>query len=293
MLFFLISGFVIMYSMELASDRSFSAYFSRRFFRIYPIFLLSLAVGYACSGEVNVDYRTLAGNAFLLQDFSLVKPGVLFDPFCGNIPLWSLSYEWWFYLMFFPIYRYLSKDKQIIVVTTISIVSIIMYNLVPFQPFLFPAYFPLWWAGAEIARAMRSGLPIPYRRILISLGIVAFAFAVFAGLDHLRSGLWSVGHHPFLELRHVAAIIGMVVLLFICRRFPALAVERLVAPCAVVAPISYGVYALHYPLVIGAARLGLPIAVVLPAIIVVVIATAWFAEFPYQRSVVAIWRRFR
>jgi peptidoglycan/LPS O-acetylase OafA/YrhL len=100
MLFFLLSGFVVMYSMETGADKSFGTYIGRRFFRIYPIFILALALSYALAASWSVDLKVLVGNLLMLQDFTDGKPGVLFGTFEGDLPLWSLSYEWWFYLMY-------------------------------------------------------------------------------------------------------------------------------------------------------------------------------------------------
>jgi peptidoglycan/LPS O-acetylase OafA/YrhL len=45
-LFFLLSGFVIFYSFSTGRDQSFGSYFRRRWLRIYPIFFVSLFIGW-------------------------------------------------------------------------------------------------------------------------------------------------------------------------------------------------------------------------------------------------------
>lgn len=99
MVFFLLSGFVIFHSTHQHRDKSFAGYFYRRWKRIYPIFLLALGlawlVAWVSSGvKPAVSGRELAGNLLMLQDFGFAKPGVWVTPFLGNLPLWSLSYEW-------------------------------------------------------------------------------------------------------------------------------------------------------------------------------------------------------
>ena len=47
MLFFLLSGFVIYYSTAKQGDKSFRPYFARRLRRIYPIYLIALALSFA------------------------------------------------------------------------------------------------------------------------------------------------------------------------------------------------------------------------------------------------------
>ncbi len=111
MVFFLLSGFVVFYSTHNHKDKSFRGYFARRWKRIYPIFILSFLVAFLCAyastGSMpHISGRDLAGNLLMFQDFSYAKPGVFVSPFLGNSPLWSLSYEWWFYMLFFPIFRF-------------------------------------------------------------------------------------------------------------------------------------------------------------------------------------------
>jgi peptidoglycan/LPS O-acetylase OafA/YrhL len=107
LIFFLLSGFVICYSHHRAAagGDGFRIYFFKRGRRIYPIFLLALllAYGIACLGAQDwapVNFRQLFGNIFMLQDHT-DRPGVFCLPFADNQPLWSLSFEWWFYMMFY------------------------------------------------------------------------------------------------------------------------------------------------------------------------------------------------
>lgn len=292
MLFFLVSGFVIIYTMELARDKSFSSYLGRRFFRIYPIFLLSLFLGYALSRRGSFGVADLFGNVAMLQDFGDAKPGVLFDTYAGNTPLWSLSYEWWFYLMFFPLYRFVAERWQLVGVTAIGLIAIAAYNATYFQPLLFLAYFPIWWSGAEIGRAAARQAPLPLARSAMALGAVTAAFAVFVAIAVAKGQPMALGVHPVLELRHAGASLAMVALLYAYQRSP-IKLEWMLAPFSIVAPISYGVYALHFPVVDSAFADGLPAAARVPAVIAAVLAIAWVAEVPYQRTVLrlrTVWR---
>jgi len=288
-IFFLVSGFVIMYSMESARDKSFSSYIGRRFFRIYPIFLLAIVFSYI----LTLNSSNLLGNLFMLQDFAQSKPGVLFNTFSGNAPLWSLSYEWWFYVMFFPLYTFVAARAQMLVITIVALIAIVAYNLFYFQPLLFLAYFPIWWSGGEIGRAVKRGEAIPFRRILASLGAVVALFAIFAFIEIRRTHQFAFGYHPILELRHAGAALAMVILLFAYQPISHWKLERILRPFAIIAPISYGVYAMHYPLLGNAYLADLPNAIKLPAIILIVFAIGWFAEIPYQQFVLrlrAAWR---
>ena len=104
MLFFLLSGFVIHISYSRNPNIKFREYFVKRFRRIYfPIFcsyFISGIIYYYQNNTLDFSYYQLIGNLLMLQDNEL-KPGNWFVPLFDNGPLWSLSYEWWFYMLFF------------------------------------------------------------------------------------------------------------------------------------------------------------------------------------------------
>jgi peptidoglycan/LPS O-acetylase OafA/YrhL len=296
MLFFLVSGFVIMFSMETAANKSVWAYLRRRFFRIYPIFLLALALGYALSKDSARDVPTLLGNLFMLQDFSDGKPGVLFSTFAGNLPLWSLSYEWWFYLAFIPLYWVVPRASQLLLVTSLAVAAAVLYNLSYFQPFLFVAYFPIWWAGAEIARAVVRHEAIPYGRILLALGSLTVTFGAYALANVFHTHQLVMGVHPMLEFRHAAASLALVALVWAYQSAKFVNFDRALTPFIAVAPISYGIYALHYPIVSSSLLISWPMWLRIPALAVAVMGVAWIAEKPYQRAALklpSIWDKLR
>jgi len=71
--FFVLSGFVIKYSWQRSSNKSFRYYFSHRFIRLYiPLFFIFilgyLLKCYADGSLADPDLKTLFGNIFMLQD---------------------------------------------------------------------------------------------------------------------------------------------------------------------------------------------------------------------------------
>lgn len=290
-IFFVLSGFVIMHSTLAHPDKSFHGYLARRVVRIYPIFLMALALSYALSATWTLDAGALIGNLLMLQDSSFAKPGVLFETFEGNSPLWSLSYEWWFYMMFFPLYRFVDARAHLPIVTAAAVLAVIAYNAIHVQPLLFIAYFPLWWAGVEIARARASGKPIPFGRILASLGLLAATFAVYL-LDAMAAGQpFRFGLHPALELRHALAGIAVVAAAFAYRRCRPWRLDRFATPFAAIAPISYGIYALQWPILTSDAANSLPFYVRLPFGLLTVVAVAYAAESASRHFVMRLHRR--
>ena len=285
-LFFLISGFVIYYSCENNSDKSFFRYFTARLKRIYPIFLLSLLLAGSSNPDADAtSWRNLVGNLLMLQDFDYLKPGVWFNVFAGNDPLWSLSYEWWFYFGFFALHKYIPTERRGMVALSVSIAGVISFGLAANQISLFATYFVIWWAGTEIARAHLARQRLPWQAIaLLSVQAVVLLFPVAAALN--GGSRLVFGAHPFLELRHVLFAIVSLLLAMCWQRLDWRGFRAIFGPFRPIAPISYGLYVTHFPIVtwVGPGR---GLAGLLAAVLLCMIA-AVFAEKLYQKSVLRL-----
>lgn len=130
MLFFILSGFVIQYSFMKNEDKSFKMYFFKRFTRIYIPLVCVFALSYFIQifqGELqDFSIRILLANLLMLQDMPW-RPGLISTTIFGNYPLWSLSYEWWYYMLFFILtvkFRRFVNSKYIYVIVLLSIVSL-------------------------------------------------------------------------------------------------------------------------------------------------------------------------
>ena len=101
--FLLVSGYSIHHSLTKRPD----GYLRRRFLRIYPMYLIAILLTVAIDGYwvpgVDVpestprffeesDTKTTISNILMLQ-------GILTEPLPSNNPLWTLSLEWWMYLL--------------------------------------------------------------------------------------------------------------------------------------------------------------------------------------------------
>ncbi|MFA6967142.1 acyltransferase family protein [Bosea sp. (in: a-proteobacteria)] len=255
LIFFLLSGFVIFANEK---DRALDtrAYFVRRIQRIYPLLLVAMAVSclvalHNGTFDEQFSWQELLGNLLSLEDVSGLKPGVLVEPFMGNSPLWSLSYEVAFYVMFPLILRQWRRSPQMTnhLVGMGAVLCYILYAAMPNHWALVGAYFLVWWCGAIAANAYESGgrsfltigTPLHY---LMVLCVAAAAVVVWQGYK-------GFGVYPFLPLRHFAAALIFLVLLFssVGARIATYS-QHLERPAAALASISYGLYILHYPLLI-------------------------------------------
>ncbi len=254
-LFFVLSGFVIYYSTF--ADRAnptFRDYFIKRARRIYPLFLIAMAVAYASECMVQhrwlpVTGRVLLANLFMLQDWQGIKAGVWFPSFY-NPPLWSLSYEWWFYMMFFPIQRCIAPAGQKYLVAGLSIAATLAYQIAPNQISLFLSYFVIWWAGVEMARQYdRSGTVTfgAQRPMLAILAIVSVLWLTpMPRVFHWEPAAWT---YPIKQSRHFVSSLLIVGAGLLWQRVGWAGFRWTLAPFRYVAPISYAIYIFHAPLI--------------------------------------------
>lgn len=281
MIFFVVSGFVIYYSMQSkSSEFNLKAYLKARVKRIYPVFCFSLLIAYLsmCFIEntwLDINISNLFGNIFMLQDFTTGKPGVLVKPYMGDTPLWSLSYEWWFYMLFIPVYVFFKKI-QLHVVFVLSLSALLIYFIYPNQICLWCSYFILWWYGVEasmkylFADTANRSWTIAYGLIIL---VVLIVYTLF-----IYEGKFEFGLFPILFIRHffTALILYMVLVFVDVRRFQISEKNILVK----LAPYSYAFYVLHYSLlnVFDAKKWfeysGYTIVVLLAMLVLV----TWFAE---------------
>ena len=110
--FFVLSGFVIAlnYANRLSSPADLASFQRRRFWRLYPLHLFTLLVflGIECLKYVFEQKTGMVSNspAFVVSDASaffasvFLLQGVVLSQSAFNIPSWSISVEFWTYLVF-------------------------------------------------------------------------------------------------------------------------------------------------------------------------------------------------
>jgi peptidoglycan/LPS O-acetylase OafA/YrhL len=251
-LFFLLSGFVIKMAADTEEDVSFRCYFFKRFRRIYPIllaaYLISITVQLLNKAPLNFSGTELLGNLFMLQDLGNGDPEDWVDPFLGNIPLWSLSYEWYFYMMFFPLNRLLREGVlRVYVMLAISLFGWLSYILHINLASLILAHWMIWWAGAESASIFlkhRTFNWLNMKHVVISLAIMTLATAIPLLFIPWRG----VGLVPFVVFRHFASALGFVALGLLWWKHKLVGFQLFPGPFARIAAISYAIYAIHYPI---------------------------------------------
>lgn len=295
MVFFMLSGFVIYYS-TIGSNRKFSVkhYLKRRIRRVYPIFVMALLLGWILKsildgGPADPKWSELFGNLLMLQD---KNPYAWFSPYLHNLSLWTLSYEFFFYLFFIPVVL-LAKGRSNVefgIAAGISAFGFISFWLIPNQISLFMSYFFLWWVGAEFCKEYLAHGTVTFRRQLRSivvLGIMACAWSFPMVLAYLEKGQIGRNQFPFIQAQHFILVFLLTITAIGWYRYRFVGLDFLTGWAAYFAPISYGIYVFHLPIVYFAKEKQLTGSPWLDLLWVVplLLGISWLGEKPIQRMV--------
>lgn len=253
-LFFLISGFVIRYTTR--DETSIAEYLFKRFRRIYPLFFLTLILswGFCSLAERQLlpfNLPQFLGNVFMLQDFGFKRPGVWIDCF-HNVALWSLSYECWFYLFFIPLLKWkVPLNIKTATVYAISLACAGMYFVYPSQFGWFGLYFSVWWAGALLADEYRNTGKVTLLRHLPSVAVLSLISLIFCiPLLNMPRAEWEFGLFPLIDIRRFAAAAAIIVIGCLWRGTGWCGFAWTFGPFMMFAPLTYGLYILHFPVLV-------------------------------------------
>lgn len=137
--FFILSGFVLAHSYAFSGNVKFSKFIKSRFFRIYPLHFFMFIVMLSLEACKLLAYKKM-GVAFNTQPFtgsnavSEIIPNILLiqswlpfaDSLSFNYPSWSISVEFWTYVIFFISISIFANKK---IVTWFSISILMMFFL--------------------------------------------------------------------------------------------------------------------------------------------------------------------
>ncbi len=296
MLFFFISGWSILLSVRkltpTGGQTAWETYLWHRARRILPMFWISLLWAYVLTSfvprpEAERSLVTLLGNLVFLQ--TPVAKATLVLPFAGNGPLWSLSFEVWYYLAL-PVLvlavdaavprRLQRAELGLMLGAAIGVAAIGLNRLAPNPLLLFASLWPVWLAGYLFG--LSSVDPNRQLQCLAAMFTVTAAYWGLAG--YLRSDTLGALREGFI----VASLVGALTVagrVEPVRRFLALGPVRMaVDVLAHIGHGGYSIYILHYPLLILLAHQNFgPDAVLIAALALVILAPT--LETSLQRQV--------
>ena len=283
--FFILSGFSIRLSLKNGlpiRKPALNEYLYRRFKRILPLYLLALCFTFVCgllihqTGKPDYSIRSLLGNVLFLQT-PVSYRGFWFAPYGENGPLWSLSFEMFYYL-FFPLFIFAfvrmfkserftgMQEKMVLGVAFVLSIACILANSYFFFPYIaFARFFFLWYCGYFLADIYIKGAVRPDANFMTIL----FFCAAVGGLVVLRRS------DSLVEL--FKGMVILTVFYFLC-------ILRKTAAAGIMVPVekgvnaiffhlgkgSYALYLLHYPVILvlkSFAHVNLPVIVVTMAVL--------------------------
>ncbi|WP_169303309.1 acyltransferase family protein [Pedobacter cryophilus] len=282
-IFFILSGYVIHTSWTHNINKDLKSYFIKRFRRIYFPFIIALGLSLIILPLSKFTWKEFIGNLLMLQDFSSGKPGVFVDSFMGNAPLWSLSYEWGFYLLFPFVYIAIgNKDSRLFYIMFISFISMLAYILFPNHLFLIPAYLIIWWCGLELSslKTILSNKTFNVKRAFIAFFPILLLLTITTIYRQVNFGEFRAGVYPLLFLRHFTFAFLFVFLALKGGMFK-LFIKSIIFPFHHLAPISYGFYIFHYIIFIQWST-GISWYFDIPLKLIIVFALSYLVEIKCQ-----------
>ena len=260
--FFILSGFVIHlnYAKKLKADPQttfdLGSYLIRRARRIYPPMLYALLVTTALDAlgkrlhfpiySLDTPYAYLDNNLSFSHDAITLLGNLAFlmksaVPVWGtNGPLWSLHFEWWFYMLY-PIFWVFTKRS--IPLATFLIVALFF---LAFSPGLWHGFFLRnifmymlsWWFGVLLADVYQKRISISFSY----LSVLSFSFL----LTYVLPGSWQIliVKDTFIALSFVGVLAFCFFLQEKGKAFPFL--ERL----KLLGDFSYTLYVTHFPIMV-------------------------------------------
>ncbi len=321
--FFVLSGFVIhlRFARQLQKDSAHATFgwgefVYRRFRRLYPPLLAAILITWLCdrTGTAMGFYQFYEGRG---SNFAALPDAMRYNhrlpTLFGNLtfimqmhtqvwgtdnPLWSLAYEWWFYMLY-PLLWRLSR-RSIGLATGVVIIAFCLTRLqgswpgiqdgtYPFSgwgmlslPRRVLAALPAWWCGVLLADVYAGRLRISYKA-LMPLIVALGAMFISGAPEAIKATIAGIGFCGAISIGFYLQHQG--VKLTILNKLKGLG------------DFSYTLYVTHWPLVIfltpwwaryaeskfpASAPMGLVFLTVVPLVIAYI--AHLFVEKPFTRS---------
>jgi peptidoglycan/LPS O-acetylase OafA/YrhL len=267
--FFVASGFMICISVfrHRNDDGTFRsrAFAEARILRIYPpliaAVLLTITVyfvisgfglhgaeSYRLGGEIDVareratfEWDLLPSTFFLLYGTFANAPA----PISMDGPLWTLGYEWWFYVLTFVFARLWNGVRLSTIVPFAAGVWIVLIN----HDVFFIWFLVIWLGGFVLGAAYLSGALFRLSaRSLALLALAVIATAVIVGRKYLISDLLDPFGSP--HGKRIWACVGLLIAVGIASTIRTRRDWRIPSWITGLSAFSYTLYVVHYPLLL-------------------------------------------
>lgn len=125
-LFFMISGFIIVYATQAKESNGARYFLIRRLFRVYPLFLFCILIGILTIYQDAELLQKIRALLLIHVDYSLPPPGYGYN-LMG--PAWTLTYEIYFYLIF-CIAIIISHKHRILITSLLLLAQVVMTQII-------------------------------------------------------------------------------------------------------------------------------------------------------------------
>lgn len=247
--FFVLSGFVIAHTTS-SKKRTCKTYLVARFSRLYSIYFPAIGVTLICAV---ISFFINPGIYFQYDRGHNVARYLISLFFCNelwfissappiNIPLWSLSFEFWYYILFALIY-YKAKD-----IKGLGLVILVCCIIGP----KILVMFPVWGLGWLAYKTRNLNMSIPLARFLSLICLIAAFFAIM----YLPEYPYAVGSKPFYRANAflsdtITGIFVAVSMWFLpANAEPALKETASIKKFRFYASLTYPIYLLHFPVLV-------------------------------------------
>ena len=260
-IFFVVSGFCIHLSYRRSQDAGWAVFFTRRVFRIYPAYLVSLAffilvlplTRWSWSAYQAVPVATATD---LLLHLGLIHNFLPQNFVTINIPYWSLAIEFQLYLLFpllLVMTRKIGWQQTLIVTTMVEVVTRLTLLVVSYHAgHLFPAtwfgwnklspfgFWFSWSLGAALAEAFVEKKPLPFAKGPLPLWLWPVLVLIVDQIPFLNTFAFPVA--AFATARFLSSMLAVDEATEEAK--PGLVVRSL----NFLGITSYSIYLLHHPL---------------------------------------------
>lgn len=259
-IFFVLSGYVIAYVVDKKHEDK-SRYLINRLSRLYSVVIPALCLtvlvdwlGITLAPEFYEPfwYSKFPDTARFFASFFYVNQiwTINIRPF-SNGPFWSLSYEFWYYMLFFAVFFFTGKKRWILTTIVLAIMGLKIWLLAP-----------VWWAGVWTYRKSKTIKQPDKRAWLMFLSpVFAYVLIKYSGIDNallewtnetLGSSVvfrWLRFSDEFIISYLYAALVSMHFLGLACVTKNHLAwLEQWQGTIRYWAGLTFSLYLFHYPL---------------------------------------------
>ena len=252
--FFVLSGFLVggkAIENIFNNNVNLRSYFIDRFVRIFlPLIASSiLVIIIDLITGASIPFFSIMGSFFSLQG--------VFTSVGHNPPLWSLSYEVWFYIMMGCIMAIsVRKNSNNKLILCFIILSICIY----FFTRLNATYLLIWFMGAIAYLLPRENIANKRWKIVLLIALLGLAFILQQSVTQSRSVKINIAN--FLDIGNTSIFLAFITCLLVRCLITAVPKQKVVIKIekmgSKLADFSYTLYLTHYPLMYLLAYYGFP-----------------------------------